>query len=266
MKQHHLYELRTWFDEYVAGFYGDDEFINTNVKLKEDHTRRTCQEMLYLADKLDLSDPQKYLAEIIALFHDIGRFEQFTKYRTFNDAVSIRHSLWGARILRQMKVLDSLEKQQQELIVRAVVYHAERQLPRDLDDQCLMYVKLIRDADKLDIYRVVTRHYKDQRDNPKHSVLWLGLPDDPVCSSHVVTKTMRGESVDYRTLRTLNDLKLMQLGWVYDINFVATLERIKKRGFLKMLADSLPNTPDIEGIKEKIFSYVGSKIRLDAVS
>lgn len=265
MKQRHLHELQAWFNEYVTGFYGDDEFINTNVKLKEDHTRRTCQEILYLADKLDLSTPQKYLAEIIALFHDIGRFEQITQYRTFNDAVSIRHSLLGTRILRQMKVLESLEKQQQEMILRAVVYHAERQLPGDLDGQYLMYIKLIRDADKMDIYNVVTRHYKEQWDNSKNSVVGLGLPDDPECSSHVVKRMLRGESIDYRTLRTLNDLRLMQLGWVYDINFVATLERLKKRGFLKMLADSLPNTPDTEEIKEKILSYVDSKIRRDVV-
>ena len=49
MEQEQLEKLRAWFDDYVAGFYGDDDFLNANIKLKEEHSRRTCEEMLYLA-------------------------------------------------------------------------------------------------------------------------------------------------------------------------------------------------------------------------
>ncbi len=68
MEQEQLEKLRVWFDDYVAGFYGDSEFINANLKLKEEHSRRTCEEMLYLADELGLDVNQKRLAEVIAFF------------------------------------------------------------------------------------------------------------------------------------------------------------------------------------------------------
>ncbi|MFZ0035766.1 MAG: HD domain-containing protein, partial [Sedimentisphaerales bacterium] len=85
MKQEQLKKFRVWFGDYVAGFYGDDKFVNANLKMKEEHSLRVCKEMSYLAQELDLADNQKRIADVIALFHDIGRFEQFVKYRTYND-------------------------------------------------------------------------------------------------------------------------------------------------------------------------------------
>ena len=73
MEQTQLDKFRVWFDDYVAGFYGDDEVINANLELKEKHCRRTCEEMLYLAGELGLEENKKRLSETIALFHDIGR-------------------------------------------------------------------------------------------------------------------------------------------------------------------------------------------------
>ena len=89
MEQEQLEKFRDWFDGYVAGFYGDDEFVNANLKLKEEHSRRTCEEMRYLACELGLSGNQKRIAEVIAILHDVGRFEQFVKYRTYNDPRSV---------------------------------------------------------------------------------------------------------------------------------------------------------------------------------
>jgi len=64
MKQQQLDKFRVWFDDYVAGFYGDDEFVNVNIKLKEDHSRRTCKEMLYLAEQLNLSANQRLIQNL----------------------------------------------------------------------------------------------------------------------------------------------------------------------------------------------------------
>jgi len=89
VEQKQLDKFWVWFDDYVAGFYGDDEVINANLKLKEKHSRRTCKEMLYLAGELGLEENQRRLSETIALFHDIGRFEQFVKYNTYSDVRSV---------------------------------------------------------------------------------------------------------------------------------------------------------------------------------
>jgi len=261
MEQRQLEKFRVWFDDYVAGFYGADEFINANLKLKEEHSRRTCEEMLYLAGELDLADNQKRIAEVIALFHDIGRFEQFIRYRTYNDGRSVNHCLLGLEVLRETKALEGVERKERGLIEKAIEYHGLKELPRNLDGECLLFSKLIRDADKLDVLYVVTDYYRQYRDNPQEFMLELEFPDEQGYSAELVEKILRGRQIDYGELRTLNDAKLLQLGWVYDVNFTVVLKRIKQRRFLEMLIDFLPETRDIERVKEKIFGYVDFRIK-----
>ena len=260
MEQKQLDGFRTWFDDYVAGFYGDDKVINANLKLKEKHSHRTCEEMLYLAGELGLEENQKRLSETIALFHDIGRFEQFVKYRTYSDVRSVDHCRLGLEILQRTEVLDGIDRQEKQLIEKAIEYHGRKELPPDLNDQCLLFSKLIRDADKIDALYVVTEYYKQYRNNPQGFKLDLELPDEPGYSSEVIEELLCGRCVDYSRLRTLNDLKLCFLGWVYDVNFTSTLKRIKQRKFLEKLLDFLPGTEDIERVKGKIFAYVDFRI------
>ena len=96
--------------------------------------------------------------------------------------------------------------------------------------------------------------------NPEDFLLELEFADEPTYSADVVEMIMQGRRIDYNMLRTLNDMKLLQLGWVYDINFVATLRRIKQRGFLEMIFDFLPKTEDIEAVRKKILEYVDSRV------
>ena len=260
MKQEQLEKFRAWFDDYVAGFYGDDELVNANIRLKDEHSRRTCEEMLYLADELGLSASQKQRAEAISLLHDIGRFEQFVKYRTYHDPRSVNHCLLGVEVLRRTKVLDELQDEERQLVERAIEYHGLMELPAGLDGECLLLSKLLRDADKLDIFYVVTDYYRQYRDDPEGFKLEVELPDEPGYSVEVVQQLLAGQRIDYSNLRTWNDIKLCELGWVYDVNFPATLKRIRQRGFLEMIFEFLPATEDIRMVREKIFEFVDSAI------
>ena len=260
MKQKQLENFRVWFDDYVSGFYGDDKFVNANLKLKEEHSKRTCEEMRYLARQLGLTDEQKRLADAIALLHDIGRFRQFVEYRTYSDFKSVNHCLLGLDVLRSAKVLEGLDDSERQIIEKAIEYHGRKELPGDLDGQCLLFSKLIRDADKLDIFYVVIEYYRQYRENPKEFMLELEFSDEPTCSPELIDGLLAGRRIDYSRLRTLNDMKLLQLGWVYDVNFPATLKRIKRRRFLEKIIEFLPATEDVEKIKKKIFDYVDWRI------
>jgi len=260
MQQEQLEKLKSWFDDYVAGFYGNDQYVNANLKLKEQHSRRTCKEMLYLTDQLRLEINQKRIAEAIALLHDIGRFEQFIKYQTYNDPRSVNHCLLGLEVLGRTKVLEPVEEKEKQLIEKAIEYHGLKELPKNLGGEYLLFSKLIRDADKLDVYYTVIDYYRQYRDKPDDFMLELEFQDKPGYSAEIVEAILRGQRVDYNTLQTFNDMKLLQLGWVYDVNFAATLKRIKHRKFLEEMVDFLPETEDIKRLKEKIFEYVDFRI------
>jgi len=261
MEQGQLEKLREWFDSYVAGFYGDDAYVNANLKLKEDHSRRTCDEMRYLVEELSLNDNQKRVAELIAIFHDIGRFRQFVKYKTYNDTRSEDHCLLGLEVLRETGVLQGIEKEERQLVEKAIEYHGRRQLSGDLSGESLLFLQLIRDADKLDVFYIVTESYKRYRKNPDEFNIEVEFEDAPRYSKEIVEDILRGRLVDYSRLQTLNDMRLLQLGWVYDVNFAATLKRIRQRRFLEQIIDFLPRTEDIERVKAKIFKYVDSRIK-----
>jgi hypothetical protein len=95
-------------------------------------------------------------------------------------------------------------------------------------------------------------------------VLEVELVDEPRCSPEVVEAILSGQLIDYAKLRTLNDMRLMQLGWVYDVNFPATLKRISERKFVDKLLACLPQTEEIRRVKEKILTYVDSRFRDEA--
>ncbi len=263
MEQEQLKKFRAWFDNYVAGFYGNDKSINTNLKMKEEHSRRVCEEMSYLTGELGLTENQKRIADAIALFHDVGRFEQFVKHRTYSDFKSVNHCLLAVDVLRREKVLEQVDGREKELIEKAIEYHGRIELPADLDGDGLLFSQLIRDADKLDIFYVVMNYSRQYRDEPENFSLDLEFPDEPGYSAEVVEEILRGRRIDYSRLRTLNDMMLCQLTWVHDVNFTATLKRINKRRFLEKIFDFLPKTEDIGNVREKIFKYVDSRIKQD---
>lgn len=261
MDRQQINKFKRWFAEYISTFYGDNEYINANLELKEYHSDRVCREMLYLTDSLGIDPNHKRIAETIALFHDIGRFPQFVKYQTYHDPRSINHSQLGLDVLAQNKILDCLDENERHIIQKAIECHGLRELPSDLDGDSLLFCQLIRDADKIDIYHVVTSYYKQYVENPDEFKFEIELPDTTEYSMTVIDDILNERHTDHLDLRTWNDMKLLQLGWVYDINFTPTLKRIKQRGVLEQIIDFLPKTDDIQKVKEKILSYVDSRIK-----
>lgn len=264
MQQEQLNRLRHWFDEFANRFLGDDEYVNANLRLKQEHTRRTCQESVFLAGELALDENQTRIAELIALFHDVGRFPQFAHYRTYNDPRSVDHCRLGVEVLQREGVLDVLSSEERQWVVTAVEHHGRKTIGAELKGQTLLHAKLIRDADKLDIFRVVVEAYRHYRDDPGGFVLEIELPDVPEHTPEVLDAVMNGQLIDYGKLRTLTDMKLCQLGWVYDLNFSASLRRLVDRDYLQEIYTALPQTEAMKAVQRTIQEYVGARLRRNA--
>ena len=261
MNKEQLKEFHKWFDGFIKGFYGDDEFVNANIKMKEDHSRRVCGEMIYLAKELKLDPARSLLAETIGLFHDLGRFPQFIKYKTYNDPRSVNHCLLSLEVMTKENLLKPLPEDEKQIIETAIRHHGEKQIPANLAGDTLLFCKMIRDADKLDIYHVVTRAYIQHRDDPDNFKLEIEFPDTPGYSPDVLDAVINQRLIDYKILKSWNDMKLCILGWVYDINFPAALKRIKQRKCLELIFDFLPNDETTQKVRRKIFDYLDSRLK-----
>jgi putative nucleotidyltransferase with HDIG domain len=255
--------FRSWFRSYARGFYSANPKTKENIRLKEEHTLRVCKEILRLGKALNLNTNALRLAETIALFHDIGRFEQFKTYGTFDDRVSESHATLGLKVLEATNILSRLTKKEQSIVYKAIGYHNVRKLPGEADEtpDCLLHSKLLRDADKLDIWRVVTNYYTE-RHLHRNPALELELPDTPEYSLCFVDDILNNRVSNSHDLKTFNDMKLLQLGWIFDINFTPTFLYIQQRQIIEKIINALLDTDDIRKIQSHLKDYLEKKIPL----
>ena len=252
--------FKQWFGDFVSGHYGDDEYVNANLQLKEAHTWRVCHQSRYITDSLNFNENDTLVAETVALFHDVGRFPQFVKHRTYVDNKSTNHCLLALEVLRENSVLDGLDRDERQIIETAIEFHGTKEIPATLDRRTADFTKVIRDADKLDIYHVVIKIYKDYLEDPDNFKLEIEFPNDPYYSPEIVEAILNNQRVDYGHLRTLNDVKILQLGWIYDVNFPATVRMIKEKGYFEQIIALLDKDETAEKISRHIMSYVDQRL------
>lgn len=255
MTTDHLQRLKAWFAGYCRSFYTGNPADDRNYALKEEHTGRVCENIRHIAGEEGVGADGLLLAETIALLHDVGRFSQYRRYRTFKDADSANHAALGVAVLRDEGILDKLASDEQHIIIKGVGLHNVFALPGQLDVESTLFLKLIRDADKLDIWRVFIDYYR-LPEAERASAAGLGFPDLPGYSPEVAACLERGEMASLAMVRSLNDFKLLQLSWVFDLNFSASFRMIRERGLMGQLAATLPAEAKESRAVSALFDFV----------
>ena len=255
----YLLNIKNWFSRYVKTFTQPSEKENPNIILKINHSLRVCDEISLITQSLDLPETQKNLASITALLHDIGRFKQYTRYSTYSDLRSEDHAALGVEIINKYDILKEMSNLEKDYIKKAVYYHNKQHLPEKEPEDILFYIKLIRDADKLDIWQIVTNYYSN-KDKTILGTIELGLKDSEGISKKVYKDIMMEKIVDIKSLTNVNDLKCLQLSWIFDINHKKTYSLIKERKYLEKITKVLTNTNDIKKISCKVIRYLENKL------
>jgi len=256
-----LTSLSAWFTAYCASFRSTDAEVQRNFDLKEVHTRNVCDAARLIAQ--GGGERRQMLAQVVALCHDLGRFPQYQEFRTFLDSESINHAHLSAQILKQNPLLDFLPKAERDSVGFAVGLHNVFQIPAGLPFETEDLLRLVRDADKLDIWRVFIEYFFAP-EGERASAAGLGFPDLPDCSPEVLAAIEAGEMVRLTMLKSQHDFKLLQLSWVYDINFPSTFRLIRERGVLEQLAATLPKTTAVLAILKRVNHYLEQRLAEDA--
>jgi HD superfamily phosphohydrolase YqeK len=259
MQKEDLDFFKKWFFDYVDRFSSPEVFIQENIMLKIEHTERVCENIVLLAKAEKVGDKGCRLAEVIALFHDLGRFEQLMKYRTFKDSESENHAILGVKILEKTGILSRLPQKKKDLILKAVECHNLIGIPEcaENSEEFLFYSKLIRDADKLDILKLVSEDYIKEEEF-RNPVLELNMPDTPGCSESIVTDILNNRMAKLADARNQNDIKLLRLSWIFDINFPATFSLLKEHGYLDTILSSMRETEEVQIIRKHLESCLNA--------
>lgn len=253
-----LYER---FFAYVSGFYTGNPETDQHIRLKSDHTEGVCRMMQYLCTSLSTDRETAQIAEITALFHDFGRFEQLRRYSTYNDLQSENHARLGIREILRTGIMDDLDMGARKKVFAAIACHNRAELPHVKDRELAFFMKLIRDADKLDIWRVVTDYYENHNTYLDNSTIELNMKTAARCSEKALLALQNKRIVRIRELSTKNDFKLLQIGWVYDLNFRPTFQKLHEKDYINRIAAFLPDTPEVNAAVSSARNHLETKLK-----
>lgn len=247
------------FSEYVKPY----DMTNGKIELKIKHTYRTVEVAKKIAEDLKLSEEQVLLAELIALLHDIGRFEQVRIYNTFKDKDSIDHADLGVKILFEDEVIrDFIEDTKYDnIIYKAIKNHNKFKIEEGLEEETLLQCKIIRDADKTDIFAVFVDDIEKNRD-----VLYnYKEMSKQIVSPKVMEKFEKYEQVNRNEFNTDIDSYINIIAFIFDYNFLTGLKIIQENKYIERTMKPICICDDTKEQMEKIMNiantYINERIK-----
>lgn len=221
----------------------DYDFNNNKICLKKSHSKRTGYMALAIAANQGLSDKDQYLAYLIGLLHDIGRFDQIMKYDTFNDLVSFDHGDLGASILIEKGLIKHFlqEENDYRVVSKAIINHNKLSIEEGLTDRETLFSKLIRDADKIDI-------------------LYQALARADVIDKNTSEKVSPAVLNDYQTMKKIANKNVISamdknfqiLVMYFDLYLPYSYKYLKEANYHEQIYQSIINNQELKTIIEDV--------------
>ena len=240
--------LTELYDAYVDGFRGVDGKLPQMMQLKRVHTAQVVANARAIAAGEKFDPETARTCEVAALLHDTGRYEQLKRYNTFRDSDSVDHAVFSHDIVVEKGWLDG--DPQREAILTAVLVHNRRDVPDGLDPLTGAAVHTVRDADKLDIFRVLEHQVKTTDWRTDCKAFW-NLPTKARPSPAVLEAIRASRPVDYQNIKTLADFVLIQVGWmVCGLHYATSRRLCAERGHLEFRRAFLHELTDDPAVDE----------------
>lgn len=224
------------FKKYLENYDVSDD----KVKLKATHTYGVVKAAEYLAEELKLDDENKSLAKLIALLHDIGRFEQTKMSKDVYDVADKQffdHAEYGVKILFEDKLIREFieDEKYDNIIYKSILNHNKLEIEEGLNKEELLHAKIIRDADKIDNFRVkLTESFK----------VLLGTDDtdaifNDIISDKIYNDFMSKKLINISDNKTYLDRWSGYIAFIFDMNFDASLKYLKDNDLVNKCFDRL---------------------------
>ena len=247
----HLAVFTTFADNHLTG----DEDHDYYIRLKRDHSLRVLDNGRAIVEQEDITGQEAELSILASLYHDIGRFPQFTRYGTYKDADSVNHGRMGVLALRSLDLPGDVSAAQWRLIRAAVGLHNAKTLNPATRGLVRTMTDVVRDADKIDIFHVILDHLDDQDNEQK--VVILSLERHPTLYTDAVYRAvLAGTPCDYANLRYSNDFILLLIGWTRAMAFAASLNLLVRRGLVEKAFSLLPDDDRIRKLRDRTNAYL----------
>lgn len=246
------------FNDYAHQFEVNDNKVNIKIT----HTMGVVKISEYIARKLNLSEEDIELAELIGLLHDIGRFEQAVRYDNYDDYDTLDHAELGAEILfKDGFIREFIDTDKYDNIIKkAIKNHNKYEIEEGMTERELLFTKIIRDADKTDNFDV--KQYQDFESLFKSS--------EQEVQNEKITDEVWNEFLQEKTIisshrKTNMDKWLSYIAWIYDYNFFPGLQYLKENDCINKVINRLDYKNEVtkermELAREKANRYINEKL------
>lgn len=252
------------FKEYLKDFDSNNEKIGLKIR----HTYSVLKASEYISNKLNLDEENRELAKLIALLHDIGRFEQLKKYDSYDDFNSIDHAEAGINLLFSKKEDGSLvlrdfaqDDKYDNIIYKAIKNHNKYAIENGLSEDELLHSKLIRDSDKMDNFKV-----KETESCEALFGISEAEFEKEKLSDFILEEFKKEKLVDYKTAKTNMDRWVTYLAFIFDYNFKESIEYIKENNYINKIVDRIHYKDEdtyikMQEIKKIANAYIDKRIK-----
>ena len=239
--------LEARFNAYVDTFRIDGE-LPPMMELKRIHTGKVLENARAIVAGEGFDPRTAALCEAAALLHDTGRFEQLRKYGTFRDADSVDHAVFSRDTVEAQGWIKGWDGE--KTILDAVRFHNAREIPSELEETGRKVCEVVRDADKLDIFRVLEDEISATDLKGGSRAFW-NLPLDARPNPAVTAAIREGRPVKYRDIVSFADFVLVQVGWIRgELVFETSRRLCAERGHMefrrKLLNKVLDGDPVVD--------------------
>lgn len=262
------------FAEYVRNYDPSDE----KIKLKIDHTYRVAGLCQRIAESLGLSEPDVDIAWLLGMLHDIGRFEQIRRFGTFNDAQSVDHAEFGADLLfkeghirkfaegyyEECELARSGNEEAEQIIKNnehhnkdtgllelAIRQHNKYRVKEDLTERQRMFCDILRDADKVDIFKV-------NADIPMEIIYDVTTEElkSGVISKEVLESFYKRETVLKSVRKSAVDHIVGHISLLFELVYKESYRQAKEQGYVYKLLDFKSDVPEVNAEFGDMRKYV----------
>lgn len=262
------------FAEYVRNYDPSDE----KIKLKIDHTYRVAGLCQRIAESLGLSEPDVDIAWLLGMLHDIGRFEQIRRFGTFNDVQSVDHAEFGADLLfkeglirkfaegyyeecelarsgneEAEQIIKNNEHHNKDtgLIEMAIRQHNKYRVKEDLTERQRMFCDILRDADKVDIFKV-------NADIPMEIIYDVTTEElkNGIITKEVLESFYKKETVLKSVRRSAVDHIVGHISLLFELVYKESYRQAKEQGYVYKLLDFKSDVPEVNAEFDNMRKYV----------
>ena len=262
------------FAEYVRNYDPSDE----KIKLKIDHTYRVAGLCQRIAESLGLSEPDVDIAWLLGMLHDIGRFEQIRRFGTFNDVKSVDHAEFGADLLFKEGLIRKFAEGYYEecelassgneeagqaiknnehhnkdtgLLELAIRQHNKYRVKEDLTERQRMFCDILRDADKVDIFKV-------NADIPMEIIYDVTTEElkNGVITKEVLESFYKKETVLKSVRRSAVDHIVGHISLLFELVYKESYRQAKEQGYVYKLLDFKSDVPEVNAEFDGMRKYV----------